>query len=293
MWYAVPRLSLLASLGALAGCGSRAEPPFEFTRLEVPGSASTVASGINASGQIVGWYRDAAGDRVRGFRFRDGAYTPVDHPGVMLTQLHGIGPDGDIVGSYRRAGEPKTSFHGFLLRTSGEFVDVGVAGHVNSIAQRILPDGTILGCYHDADWTTTMRGVTFSRAGPVALEMPATMSNGGTPDGRKVVGLVMDTRRAFFMEAGVVSLFDAPGSVRTEAWDINPSGAVVGLFEDSTGATHGYLRQGGTFTTVDYPGAASTMVFGINAAGDLVGAAKDSAGTQHGFLATRVRNPRR
>ncbi len=282
--------SMLACLGALAGCADRADPPLDFTRIDVPGSVSTVASGINDSGHIVGWYRDSAADRVRGFLLRDGAYTPVDFPGAMLTQLHGIGRDGDIVGSYRRAGETKPSFHGFRLTPAGEFLDVGVPGHANSIAQRILPDGTILGCYHDDDLTTTMRGVTFSREGPFVLELPATMSNGGTPDGRTIVGLVMDTRRAFIVDGGVLSPFDAPGSVRTEAWDINPSGTVVGLYEDSTSATHGYLRQGGTFTTVDYPGATSTMIFGINAAGDLVGAAKDGAGMQHGFVARPPRS---
>lgn len=282
--------SKLACLGALAGCADRAEPPLDFTRLDVPGSVSTVASGINPSGHIVGWYRDGAADRMRGFVLRDGAYTPVDYPGAVLTQLHGIGPDGDIVGSYRMADERKVDFHGFRLTTAGEFIDVRVAGHPNSIAQRILPDGTILGCYHDDDWTTTMRGVTFTREGPSVLDVPATMTNGGTPDGRTVVGLVMDSRRAFIADGGVLSLFDAPGSVRTEAWDINASGTVVGLFEDSTSATHGYLRQGATFTTIDYPGATSTMVFGINAAGDLVGAAKDSAGVQHGFVAKRPRS---
>ncbi|HSE27887.1 MAG TPA: hypothetical protein VLA95_06620 [Gemmatimonadales bacterium] len=282
--------SLLACLGALAGCGDRADAPFDFTRLDVPGSATTIASGINASGHIVGWYRDSAADRVRGFLLRDGAYTSVDYPDAVLTQLHGIGPDGDIVGSYRKAGEAKMDFHGFRLTPAGAFLDVGVAGHANSIAQRILPDGTILGCFHDGDWTTTMRGVTFAQEGPAILDLPATMSNGGTPDGRTVVGLVMDVRRAFIVEGGILSLFDAPGSVRTEAWDVDPSGTVVGLFEDSTSATHGYLRQGGSFTRIDYPGAASTMVFGINAAGDLVGAAKDSAGKQHGFVARRPRS---
>jgi uncharacterized membrane protein len=281
---------MLACLGALAGCRDRAEAPLDFTRLDVPGSETTIASGINASGHIVGWYRDGTADRVHGFLLRDGAYTSVDYPDAVLTQLHGIGPDGDIVGSYRKAGEAKMDFHGFRLTPAGAFIDVGVAGHANSIAQRILPDGTILGCYHDDDWTTTMRGVTFAPEGPAILDMPATMSNGGTPDGRTVVGLVMDTRRAFIVDEGVLSLFDAPGSVRTEAWDINPSGTVVGLFEDSTSATHGYLRQGETFTTIDYPGAASTMVFGINAAGDLVGAAKDSTGKPHGFVAKRPRS---
>ncbi len=281
--------SLLACLGALAGCADRAEPALDFTRLDVPGAGVTIASGINASGHVVGWYRDSAADRVRGFLLRDGTYTSVDYPGAVLTQLHGIGPDGDIVGSYRRAGETKPAFHGFRLTTAGEFTDVAVAGHANSIAQRILPDGTILGCYHDHDLTTTMRGVAFAPEGPAILDLPATMSNGGTPDGRTVVGLVMDTRRAFIADGGELSLFDAPGSVRTEAWDINASGTVVGLFEDSTSRTHGYLRQGEAFTPVDYPGATSTMIFGINAAGDLVGAATDSAGVQHGFVAKRPR----
>jgi uncharacterized membrane protein len=32
-----------------------------YTTLDVPGSTGTTASGINGSGQIVGWYDDAAG----------------------------------------------------------------------------------------------------------------------------------------------------------------------------------------------------------------------------------------
>jgi hypothetical protein len=32
-----------------------------YTTLDVPGSIETGANGINASGQIVGWYRDAGG----------------------------------------------------------------------------------------------------------------------------------------------------------------------------------------------------------------------------------------
>lgn len=289
---ATPGLRMLPWLGILAGCGDRVEPLYDFTRLDVPGAASTVASGINASGQVVGWYHDTEGDGVHGFIFRDSGFTRLDYPGAVLTQLHGIGQDGAIVGTYRMAGESDKSFHGFLLKTSGEFVEVSVPGHLNTVAQRILPDGTILGCYHDDDWTTTMRGVTFSREGPVNMDLPATMTNGSTPDGRTVVGLVMDSKRAFIVDRGVLSLFDAPGSVLTEAWDINPSGTIVGLYEDSASATHGYLRQGEKFTILDVPGAVSTMIFGINAAGDLAGALDDSTGATHGFVARRARNPR-
>lgn len=281
-------LSSLAALSTLS-CREPAEGEYRYTRLDAPGATSTIASGINASGHIVGWYRDSTTDRVRGFIYRDGTYTPVDYPDAALTQVNGIGPDGNVVGSYRKAGEPDVNFHGFLFTTTGQFSDVSVAGHTNSVAQRLLPDGTILGCYHGDNWTTTMRGVTFTAAGANALDVPATMSNGGTPDRRMIVGLVMDTGRAFVVNDGVVTFFDIPGSLRTEAWDISPSGMIVGLFEDSSSTAHGFFRQGEIVTRFDYPGAASTMIFGTNAAGAFVGAAQDSAGRTHGFVGVRTR----
>lgn len=305
---AVWQLAILAALNPIASCGERIQPLYELSRLDVPGSASTIAAGINDAGHIVGWYRDTAGDRVRGFLLRDGVFTPVDYPDAILTQLHGIGPEGDVVGTYRKAGDAG-GLHGFLRTRTGAFSDVNVAGHPNSIAQRILPDGTILGCYHGGDWTNSMRGVSFTPRGPSVLDLPGSMSNGATPDGRRVVGLVMDgTRevvttgksvgpaaanwrrfpgRAFVVDDGVLSVFEVPGSLRTEAWDVNPSGTIVGMFQDSSSAAHGFVREGEAFTTIDFPGTASTMVFGINAAGDLVGHATDSTGWTHAFVAKR------
>lgn len=300
------QMLLLAASSSLAFCGESAELPYDFSRLEVPGSASTIAAGINDSGHIVGWYRDTAGNRVRGFRMRDGAFTPVDHPDGIGTMLHGISPAGDIVGTYTR---PGNEVHGFRLTTAGHISEVSFPGHISTIAQRILPDGTILGCYHDQDWTNSMRGVSFKPNGPAVLDLPGSMTNGATPDGRRMAGLVMDgTRevqkpgqavgpagvnwrkyagRAFVVDDGVLSLFDVPGALRTEAWDVSPSGMIVGMFQDSSTAAHGFIREGETFTTIDFPGAAATMVFGTNAAGDLVGNATDSTGRTHGFVARR------
>lgn len=59
------------------------------------------------------------------------------------------------------------------------------------------------------------------------------------------------------------------------------------MFQDSSSAAHGFVREGEAFITIDFPGAASTMVFGINAAGDLVGHATDSTGWTHAFVAKR------
>src|SRR5271157_1619916 len=95
-----------------------------------------------------------------------------------------------------------------------------------------------------------------------------------------VVGYFLDdagTPHGFFLsKKGVLTQLDFPGAGDTEAWGINESGTVVGLFDvyDSSGnfiATHGFTWDGGKFTQVDYPGSGDTIVAGINARGDFVG----------------------
>src|SRR5207248_1717767 len=87
-------------------------------------------------------------------RLRDGDYQTIDFraaDGVLaaVTEARGIGPDGEIVGDYAFAGEPAVNAHGYRLTKGGEFVPVNYPGHTNTVAQRILPDGTILGVYTD------------------------------------------------------------------------------------------------------------------------------------------------
>jgi uncharacterized membrane protein len=43
-----------------------------YTTLDVPGSTNTVTNGINALGQIVGYYSDGAG--IHGFVLEQGSY---------------------------------------------------------------------------------------------------------------------------------------------------------------------------------------------------------------------------
>src|SRR5207244_6442987 len=72
------------------------------TTLDVPGSTSTVASGINDSGQIVGYYEDAGGT-WHGFLLDQGSYTTLDVPGSERTYATGINASGQIVGWYPNA----------------------------------------------------------------------------------------------------------------------------------------------------------------------------------------------
>ncbi len=287
-------------------------------QLDVPGATATIPSGINAAGEVVGWYSQAG--VTRGFTYFDGVLTPnIVYPGAAFTQLRGIAPGGDIVGSYRNPGEPTVNLHGFVLTTDGTFIPVNYPGHTNHISQRLLPDGTILGCFHDTDQMVTMKGVEISRkaympnantssaSGYSSIDAFASMTNGGTPGGNTVAGLYTDMEsgqsRGFVIDHGTFAGFDVPGSDGTNAWDMNPSGTIVGLFAAAEdGSTHGFVLEHwrisdgavvGQFTTIDYPLSATTIapytdVFGINVAGDLVGKYRDTpTGPPHGYIATR------
>jgi hypothetical protein len=286
---------------------------YTFTELRIDGATGTIASGINARGRVVGWYLQPG--LTQGFIYEAGKYTTqIVYPDVqagahvIVTQLRGIGPGGEIVGTYRKMGEPViTAAHGFILTTSGKFIPVDYPDHINTIAQRILPNGTILGCYHDLDQMNSMHGMSINwrssdrrnpdprrRHGISAVSMAASMSNGGTPDGRRITGLFTDMTvnrgRAYVLEGGKFTPFDAPNSSSTAAWDMSPSGTIVGLFADAAKpqATHGFVLERGQFTTINFPNSTYTDVFGTNASGDLVGKYKVTADVSfHGYVATR------
>lgn len=267
-----------------------------FSSVDFPGAVSTVPQGINAGGQVVGWYNNAgdAASIVHGFLMNSGNFTPVDFPGANATDARGIGPDGEIVGVYYTAAGTNATgtMNGYRLR-DGEFTVANCPGHLNTIPQRISPRGEIVGCFHDQNMTTTMFGMTLTANGTNSITMPASMNNGITPDGRTIAGSYTDPPvggkgHGYLIEDGVLSSFDVPGSIFTAAWDISPTGEVVGAYRTPDNKRHGFLWTNEGFTTIDYPGASDTRAFGINAGGDIVGDYVVSGTQRHGFLASRT-----
>jgi probable HAF family extracellular repeat protein len=246
----------------------------EFTTIAPPGARASVAYGINARGEIVGTYVDQ--DFVQhGFLYSKGQFTVIDVPGAEGTIARGIGPNGEIVGEYWLPGDPPIAGRGFLRTRRGEYVNVKYPGHAWEFLQRILPDGTILGCRHDTDLMSTMRGAMIGKHGTSETDAFGSMHNGATPDRRLIVGLwfnMMDNQtQGYTIEDGVFNSFIVPGSNLTSAWDVNPDGVIVGVFRVGT-TVRGFVRTGETYETIHYPGSAVTRTFGINARGDIVGA---------------------
>jgi hypothetical protein len=260
-----------------------------FQSVDVPGATLTNAQGINAAGDIVGFYANASG--THGFALSGGMLATIDYPGAAYTDARGINSQGEIVGAYRLPGEPAVNFHGYVRSREGLFTPVDFPGHTNTIPQRITSTGLIVGCRHDTDLMATMRGAAINGrdlSEYAEVDLFASMNNGATPDGELIVGLYtdMDTMRGrgYVVTGGSVIPFDVPGSTFTAAWDVNPAGHVAGVYRDSAGF-HGFVWANLRFRTVDYPGAAATRVFGINGRDTVVGTYIDAAGRVHGFVA--------
>jgi uncharacterized membrane protein len=273
---------------------------FDFTAIDVPGAVATSASGINARGEIVGGYVDAS-LRSHGYILRDGAFTTIDYSNaagtvVKGTDAKGIGPSGEIVGTYTVVGEPAVNVHGYLLTRQGEFVAVNYPGHTNTIAQRILPDGTILGCRHDGNTGESMKGIVITRRGSEEIGQFASMNNGATPDHRQIVGLYTNTagsQQGFLIDDGVFKpLFLDATTPALAAWDMNPAGEIVGVYRNSAGV-HGFVLRDEVYVAIDFPGALATRAFGINSPGDIVGTYVATDGKTHGFLASQGRKDER
>jgi len=288
-----------------------------FTPIDVPCSTcpggvarQTIAQGINPRGDIVGTYKDAA-NQQHGFLLSKGQFTTIDFPGAVATIARGISPSGHIVGSYTApAGSSlecqvvtsPSCNHGFLYSLDN-FSTLQFGNHPGAFGQRITPDGSIYGCYHDMDMMGSMFGAVWTAFGDISLaagggqltdpdrSIPASMNNGATPDGHTIVGhftdLTTNLTHGFMVQNGDLQVYDVPSSILTQIWDINPGRVFVGTYVASNGKRHGFLQlsDGSAPLNVDYPTATASIAFGINPGGAIVGQYTDTSGKIHGFLA--------
>lgn len=67
-----------------------------------------------------------------------------------------------------------------------------------------------------------------------------------------------------------LTIITIPGSTETDAFGVNNSNEIVGLYYDGTGE-HGFTWTNGAVTTINVPGADSTAATGVNDLGEVVG----------------------
>ncbi|MGH9385532.1 MAG: protein kinase domain-containing protein [Vicinamibacterales bacterium] len=81
-----------------------------------------------------------------------------------------------------------------------------------------------------------------------------------------------------------LTIIEFPGATRTDLFEINDHGVVVGSYVDSHGITHGFRMSDGSFTILDVPDAVRTRPTGLNNDDLVVGDFTDASGRVRGFI---------
>ena len=242
-----PAMIVLIWLAVKAGVSALGMTGIDYLQFDVPGARLTRPFGVNASGQIVGLYRDS-GNASHGFvRNPDGSYVTIDYPGAVFTNATGINARGDIVGRWTDVAGIN---HGYQLTAQGQFVSVDPpAPCIASALQAVI---------HGINDVRDLVGRCFDVNG-------------------KQLGWV-------WRHDGSFQILDDPGHPTTDAWLITNQGEVVGDYSDAALFVHGYTWTADLgLLTLDFPGH-QTGIRGMNARGDLTGIYLDAGGRLHGFL---------
>jgi uncharacterized membrane protein len=264
--------------------------------IDVPGARTTWAKGINAEGDIVGYYIQSGAETPNcgsgqfpcGFLLSKGKYSTFE--ASLGTLPMGINPDGNIVGSSFGGIPSFVSTRGFLL-SKGVFTTIiapGAFPYGFTVATGINPRGDIVG-YYTVLSTPSRRGFLLRDGAFSDIAVPGasgTQPMGVSPRG-DVVGSYTDSSlrdHGFLLSDGRFTTIDPPGALFTQAVGINTQGDIVGWFYGVT-TSHGFLLRGGTFTNIDSPAGAFPQ--GINSSGDIVGYYTDSNLKGHGFLLSK------
>jgi hypothetical protein len=166
MWTTKPQFWMIsAGIALSAGLAAAAQP--RFTSFDYPGAAVTSPEGINAAGDVVGFYVDSKNVQ-HGFLLRAGTFSTIDYPGAIATHVNSINANGDMVGFHvDTAGLPGGGDRGFVLKLddsvltfginpqfgvsgSFSFESVDFPGATATRAFGINSHGTVVGSYTDA-----------------------------------------------------------------------------------------------------------------------------------------------
>ena len=210
------------------------------------------------------------------------SYLSFDVNGSVETFGNGINGKGVIAGY---GDDGVTLAHGYTL-AGGALTRYDAPGAVRITEHYgINYQGALSGAYYDGANLVgyLQQGNAFTRLDPGG---PYTVA-WGLNDANRVVGSydVAGVEHGFsWTGAGFTDLL-VPGSLSTQARDIDNNGRIVGWSVDGARFQHGFQRVGNTYTVFDVPGDLSygTRIMGTNDHGWLAGAYGDAVG-RHGFV---------
>jgi hypothetical protein len=288
-----PLLLVTVLLLCFLGISTSSGADYNYTELVPSGWAWAQATGINASGVVVGYgHDDSSAEIWKGFLYSGGTYTPLLSSGWAFAGATGINSSGAVVGY----GNTGSTDKGFLYSggTGGTYTELLPPGWSSVLGVTgINANGAIVGYGYTG---TTDRGFLYTggTGGTYTELLPpgwtGARANGINSSGVVVGGGTKDSvDKGFLYSGGTGGTYTEllpPGWTAAEATGVNDSGVIVGhrglpVFTDKA-----FLYSGGTngtYTELLPPGWASAEATGINASGVVVGGGFKGF-TQMGFL---------
>jgi hypothetical protein len=219
---------------------------------EVPNSVqfSTGPIGINDNGVLAGSYVGLDGHTHGFFGTADGNYTLFD-AGPNGTQPRAINNSGTMTGFYN-ADSVNPVLLGQEFESTAQLMIQPILKNgvqVLGIPQGLNSSGQFVGAY----------------------------ASGGSPN---VIGY-------YGFQGQWTGDINMPFPVlQVRARALNNSGAVAGLFYDTSGVSHGFLLKNGVVTVITYPdpNATGTNIEGLNDSGQMSGSYNDALGNSHSFV---------
>ena len=264
---------------------------YTFTTVDVPGATSgTTVWGINATGQVTGYYSNGLG-----FVDNNGVFTDVTIPGARATRPRGINAAGQVTGYYYNL----TGAHGFV-ETNGQYATFDVPGATNgTYANGINAAGQVTGYYLDRNGThgfvnNNGRFTTFDVPGSSGYAYAQGINDTGQVTGSYIRlasangGYIYDSY-GFVDTNDVFTTFSVPNAVQGNnfPYGINNVGQIVGEYNDGTNNIASFVDTNGVFDSLSVPGATGTRARGINDAGQVTGFyTTGSSDIPHGFVAS-------
>jgi probable HAF family extracellular repeat protein len=277
-------LARTAVLGALLVPFGTASAASQYTITDLgvlPGGSASVATAINANGQIAG-FSDVSGGDSHAFLYSAGTLSDLGTlPDGTYADAAALNDSGQVVGTADNIAGDDRAF----IYSGGAMMSLGtLLGGTSSYAYGINIAGQIVG---EGD-ITSGESRAFSYTNGVMTDLgtlggsdssAADINNSG-----QIVGYsrtVNDDVRAFIYSNGVMS--DLLG-VSSSASAINEPGQVTGLLAGPGGTgTHAFLYFNGLLTDLGTLGGAASYSDDINNFGAIVGTS-DSANGRAAFL---------
>jgi probable HAF family extracellular repeat protein len=273
---AVVVASLLVAFSARAATST-----YDITNLGLGGNNTTV-SGINASGQVVGYGSDATNSTIHALvATRAGGVVDIGTLGGQNSFGLAINASGQVVG-YSDTSNAADGHHAFSWTSTGGMVDLGTVGGKDYLPIAINDSGQVIGYWtttgadsHAFSWTSAGGMVDLGTLGGT-WTFPIAINNSG-----QVVGIsrlpsdnISDTHAFMWTKAdGMVDLGTLGGSF-AQPWAINALGQVVGASYRADGATHAFLwSKGGGMLDLGTVGGTRSYGFAISDSGLVVGRA--------------------